>query len=366
MPEKYRVGVVGFGEMGQNHARIWADMPDAELVAIADQDPARYVAAAEQYPQCYILEGMEEMLNYGMVDIVVVATQAPFHCAHTMLALQQGCHVICEKPMALTLNECDTMVNAAKAENLLLAVHHQAVFSRAVARAEELITQGLIGRVYAMRGVGKGRLACYDLMEIGGHILHLMRHFGGEVVVVEGEVLKEGRRITEEDIVEIKTLYPAGRACGKGAGDYIYGRYSFSSGVRATLELATVELPVYDSRYMCLVLQGTKGQLRINFPSRSELWHNQEALDTADQEWLEEEWESTRDHDSRYTYPMRRFAEDFLESVEVDARPKVFGEDGLAVMEMTRAIYAVHFHQAPIYLPNDSRRYMDTLDSLFV
>lgn len=369
MPEKLRVGIVGFGEMGQNHARIWSGMPDAELVAIADSDPRLYAAAAEQYPQCAILKTAEEMFSdtHTQLDIAVIATQASLHCAHTLLAIQRGCHVICEKPMALTLAECDEMVDAAKRMGVALVVHHQHAFTRAAARAEEFIAEGYIGKVYAMRGVGKGRLACYDLMEIGGHMLHLMQHFSkGEVVAVEGEILKNDKRITEADVVEIKTLYPEGRACGKGAGDYIWGRYSFSSGVRATLELATVELPVHDSRYMCLVLQGTKGQFRINFPSRSALFYRSLALDDA--EYAAQVWERldmTTDHDPHYNYPMRQFAEDFLRAIELGLIPSVSGEDGRAVMEMTRGIYAAHFHRAPVYLPNDRRRYVDSLNSLF-
>ena len=49
--EKLRVGIAGFGEMGKNHARVWAAMPDAELAAIADPDAVCYAQAGEQYPQ---------------------------------------------------------------------------------------------------------------------------------------------------------------------------------------------------------------------------------------------------------------------------------------------------------------------------
>ncbi len=106
MLERICVGIAGFGEMGRNHARIWKNIPGAELVAIAEPDSKRYLEAAEQYPQCAIVETIEEMLtNVVPLDIVIVATQAPFHYSHTLLAIRRGCHVICEKPMALSIME---------------------------------------------------------------------------------------------------------------------------------------------------------------------------------------------------------------------------------------------------------------------
>lgn len=351
----WRVGIVGYGEMGRLHARTWNGIPGAKIIAIADQIATRREAAAVQYG-CHAFETIEEMLHHAPdLDIVVVATQAPLHCLHTLLAIQKQHHVICEKPMALSLRDCDTMVDAAKSAGVALAVHHQHIFSKAVEHADELIAQGAIGRLYGIYATGKGRLACYDLMEIGVHSLHLMHYFaGGELDAIEGEVLEMGKRVrvTEYDIRDIKSLYPEGRDSGKGAGDYIYGRYHFTSGVRGVLELATVELPEHTSRYMSFTLRGTKGQLRINFPSRSALFYNREALDSMEGGgWGEFDPGRTRDHDSSYAYSMQQFARDFIESIVARIAPKVSGEEGRAAIEMSYGIYAAHFSASAIFAP---------------
>lgn len=352
---EWRVGIAGYGEMGQLHARTWNDVSDAKVIAIADPIVDRREAAVAQNG-CHAFETIEEMIHYTLdLDIVVVATQAPLHYLHALLAIERGHHVICEKPMALSLRDCDTMVNSAKAKGVALAVHHQHIFSKAVEYADELIAHGLIGRLYGIYATGKGRLACYDLMEVGVHSLHLMHYFaGGELDAMEGEVLDMGKRVrvTEDDIHDIKSLYPEGRESGKGAGDYIYGRYHFSSGVRGVLELATVELPEHTSKYMSFVLRGTKGQLRINFPSRSGLYYNPEALDSVEGGgWVEVDPTRTRDTDPSYAYSMRMFALDFIESITARIAPRVSGEEGRAAIEMSYGIYAAHFSASAIFAP---------------
>lgn len=352
IPKEWKVGIVGFGEMGRLHTRTWSQMPNARVVAVADSVEERREAAALQC-QCYALETIEELLHHVPdLDIVVVATPAPLHCLHASLAIQKGCHVICEKPMALSLRDCDAMAEAAKYAGIALAVHHQHVFMKAVERAEELIESGLIGRLYGIYATGKGRLACYDLLEVGVHSLHLMKYFaGGEPEVIEGEVLRDGKRVGKDEIRGIKEMYPEGRDCGKGAGDYLYGRYHFSSGVRGVLELATVELSEHTGKYMSFILRGTKGQLRIDFPSRSGLFYNSEALDAATVHWQEVDPARTRDHDPSYAYSMRRFARDVLESIRAGIAPKVSGEEGRAAIEMSYGIYASHFVASPILAP---------------
>lgn len=175
MARTMKVGIVGYGVMGEMHGNVWSGMEGVELAAVAEPNPKRQKVCHVRYPKCPVFPGIKEMFGFGpKLDIVVIATHASYHVDGVLTALERGCHVICEKPMALTMDQCDTMVMAANHRKLKLAINHQSIFSRAVTVAEQKIKAGDMGDLYAIKAYGKGRVACSDLMEIAGHLLHLM------------------------------------------------------------------------------------------------------------------------------------------------------------------------------------------------
>ena len=111
---KLRCGVVGLG-IGQCHVAGYRSHPNAELVAVADIDPVRLeeignkkLNVAKRYST------LTEMLANEDLDIVSIATPNKFHAPLTIEALKAGCHVLCEKPMALTMEECEKMMQVEK------------------------------------------------------------------------------------------------------------------------------------------------------------------------------------------------------------------------------------------------------------
>lgn len=168
MKSAVKVGIVGYGMMGRMHADVWLHMPGTKIVAIAEPRKDQQDNIKQAYG-CAVYDSCEEMLLHRPgIDVVVVATHAPLHASHVRLAFSHGCHVICEKPMAITLLQCDAMIAEAKRRKLKLAINHQSIFSRAVTVAEQKIKAGDIGELYAIKAYGKGRIACSDLMEIAG------------------------------------------------------------------------------------------------------------------------------------------------------------------------------------------------------
>ncbi len=356
-----RVGIVGYGRMGKHHAEVFSGIKGAGISAVADPADNLREQARETY-RCAVFDHIHGMLTQReRPDIVVIATHSPLHHEQTLEALSVGCHVICEKPMADSLQECDDMVNLAAARGLKLAVHHQSVFSRAFAHARQMIVSGEIGELCLLRAYGKGRVACSDVKEIGGHLVHGMRYLsGGEVTEVYGDVTCEGRSATNEDARRVQELYPEGRDSGIGAGDRMFGYYKFTNGVRAELQLALLdEAPATynESRVFGYYIDvfGTKERLQLYLPHT--LFRNRSPYDDwarGATRWEEVNPDFRNDRDPLLT---RLFIEDFIEAIQKDRDPRVSGREGRIAMEMTLGITRSHLMGVPLAIPLADRRH---------
>ncbi len=133
-----RVGVVGVGALGQHHARVYSDLPEAELVAVVDPqvDRAREVAARFH---CESFRSHEEMID--RVDAVSVAAPTRDHASIGMDFLRQGKHVLLEKPMTQTVREADDLIEIQLGSGRVLQVGHSERFNSALRAIQPLVTR---------------------------------------------------------------------------------------------------------------------------------------------------------------------------------------------------------------------------------
>ena len=126
-----RVGVIGVGAMGRNHARVLHDLANVELAGMADQD----AATAQQVGAATGTRGYEsyqELLERERPQAVVVAVPSDAHHPVVLDALAAGCHVLVEKPIAATVEQADDLVKAASKAKKVLAVGHIERYNPAV------------------------------------------------------------------------------------------------------------------------------------------------------------------------------------------------------------------------------------------
>jgi len=132
-----RVGVVGVGVMGSNHARVFAGLPGTELVGVADPDrkQAEFVARTLA---CDAMAGVEELLE-RRVDAITVAAPTHLHRDIALKCIARGVHVMVEKPIASSVEEGREIIAAARRANLTLMVGHVERFNPAVEAIKEAI-----------------------------------------------------------------------------------------------------------------------------------------------------------------------------------------------------------------------------------
>jgi len=163
-PKKICVAVVGTGEFGRNHARVYRELPGAELVGIYDKDPARAAAVALEF-NTQVLPDLSVLR--GRVDAASVAVPTVVHAQVGCQLLEMGIDVLVEKPMAVNLAEADLLLVAAKKQQRILQIGHVERFNPAVIAVEPVLNRPLFFEVHRL-GVFTPRSldvdVIYDLM----------------------------------------------------------------------------------------------------------------------------------------------------------------------------------------------------------
>ena len=140
-----KICVIGCGRWGKNHLRTLASL--GSLAAAVDVDDAKLSAVLEQYPAIKGYNNIEEAVMAGY-DGYVVATPAETHLPLAMAVISKGLNVLVEKPMTLTANEAQMLIDAAKKSGSRLMVGHVLLFHPAIRKIKELIDSGRIGKLY--------------------------------------------------------------------------------------------------------------------------------------------------------------------------------------------------------------------------
>lgn len=144
---KIRVAVVGAGEFGRNHARVYRELEEAELIGVVDLKAERARAVAAEYGT-QTIPGIEALPE--RVDAVSVAVPTVDHARIGCRLLELGLDVLVEKPMAASLAEADALIATAKANGRVLQVGHLERFNPAVVAAEKVITRPLFFEVHRL------------------------------------------------------------------------------------------------------------------------------------------------------------------------------------------------------------------------
>lgn len=148
--KKLRCGVIGLG-MGQSHVAGFQSHPSAEVVAIADQSPDRLKTVGDKYNVPSAYETAEEMLEREELDIVSIATPNVFHKPLALAAFKAGCHVLCEKPMAMNAAEGREMLAAAEKAGKRLMINFSYRFTEQSWALKKQVDSGMLGDVYFAR-----------------------------------------------------------------------------------------------------------------------------------------------------------------------------------------------------------------------
>ena len=253
-----KVAVIGYGatcDMGKIHL---SDMQKAGMTptAVCEMNPARLEVARRDFPGIETWRNMDEMLARSPANLVTIITPHNTHADIAKKCLNSGRHVICEKPLAITTGECDSMIAAAKKNRLLLSTYHNRHWDGWILQALKTIRSDAIGDVVHV----EMRLSGWNMpndqwrssKSISGGILYDWGvHF-----------LEYGLQIIDDRIIEVSGHAKSGVWSGRskwGADtieDEAFVTIRFASGKWATLFISNIDLKPKES---WLEIAGTKG-----------------------------------------------------------------------------------------------------------
>jgi predicted dehydrogenase len=156
-----KVGIVGFGFMGRMHYQCWKAIKDTEVVAICDvntniaEDAKKAIGNIEgadstaDFSRIELYTDFDKMLRQVRLDAISLTLPTYLHADCSIKALTCGVHVLCEKPMALNVTDCQRMVDAANRTGKILQIGHCVRFWPEYAKAKEIVDSGQYGRVIA-------------------------------------------------------------------------------------------------------------------------------------------------------------------------------------------------------------------------
>jgi predicted dehydrogenase len=303
-----RVAVIGVGELGSRHARLYAELPGCRLVGVADLDLARARAVGETY-QARAVTDFEELVSE--IDAATVAVPTLAHRDVTVRLLKAGVHVLVEKPIATNLAEASEMVAAAAERDRVLAVGHTERHNPAV--------EALLSRARDPRFIEVHRLGAFSPRSLDiDVVLDLMIH---DIDVVATLVEDE---VASVEAVGVPVLTPR--------VDIANARIRFSRGCVANITASRVsqekvrKLRVFEKdRYVSLDYQTQEAVSYRLVPTggpRPDI--------------------RKEDLTVRREEPLRRELEDFLQAVGGGSRPKVHGEAGLRALDLAlRVVRAI-------------------------
>ncbi|MGI8960674.1 MAG: Gfo/Idh/MocA family oxidoreductase [Bryobacteraceae bacterium] len=174
--EYLNFGVIGVGEMGKFHAEtLRYHVPEARLIAVADVNLARAKAVASDLKIGSFYDNTDSLLARTDIHAVVISSPPKFHGSAIRLAAAARKHIFCEKPLAITLEDADSALDAVRDAGLTLQVGHMRRYDSAYAEAKRRIDEGEIGRIVLFKSIGRDYQAPSDAAaqtELNGTLFH--------------------------------------------------------------------------------------------------------------------------------------------------------------------------------------------------
>jgi predicted dehydrogenase len=248
-----KVGIVGFGFMGQTHYKCWKKVEGVKVVAICDvnpnieEDTKRAVGnigdgqEEVDFRSLNVYADFDKMLSEEKLDAVSITLPTYLHPDTSIKALAAGVNVMCEKPMALTSKDCEGMITEAKRSGKILQIGHCVRFWPEYAKAKEIIDSGEYGKVIA--GTFQ-RLGSAPTWSIDNWFLDEQRS-GGVALDLHKAVCSVGAKDPGGGLLHISTqyLYDNDTAITAEGGWAMMPAFGFEMSFNIVLEKATL---VYD------------------------------------------------------------------------------------------------------------------------
>lgn len=333
MKDKFGYGIIGCGVIAPWHARAVKNLPNAELIAVCDIELPKAEKIRDEFGAQYVYEDLNELLARDDVDVISICTPSGHHHEVAVAAARAGKHIMSEKPLDVTVEHMDAMINAARDADVKLAC----IFQRRTSRLWQLVKQAVDEQRFGKLVLGSAYLKYfrsqeyYDsagwrgtwaldgggaLMNQGVHLIDLFRWIMGPIDTIFSFADHLARNIEVEDtcVASIR----------------------FASGAFGTLEGTTSVTPGLNHR---VELHGENGSIRID-GEKIVTW----AVPGEEKEHIESQLsdnigDAASDPTAISADGHQMQIADLLDAVNEDREPMINGEEARKAVEFILAVY---------------------------
>lgn len=330
-----RVAIIGAGQVADKvHASYYCTRNDLELEAVCDSRLSQAQALAEKYGNASVWDDPQAMLLAVKPDVVSVCSPNRFHYEHTLMALEAGCHVMCEKPPAMTPEQAREMCDTARKQGKVLAYDFHHRFALDTQQLREQVTNGVLGEIYvttarALRRCGVPGWGVFTNKELqgGGPLIDIGIHMLDAAMYVLG--FPAVKSVTAHSFQKIGTQ----KSCGQfgewdpatyNVEDSLFGTIEFHNGGILWLE-TSFTLNIREQSIMNVSFCGDKAGATL-FPAHIYTDNNGELMTLMQREMAD---------DNRHLRSMEAFIN------HVQGKPVMIAdaEQGYIIQQLVAALY---------------------------
>jgi len=330
---KINVGIIGCGKIAQvRHIPEYEANPNVIIKGFYDMDAKRTGELAQKH-NCLAYNSYAELLDDEQIDAVSICVANHAHAQISIEALKAGKHVLCEKPMAITLEDCEAMVAVAKENNRYLMIGQNQRLAKAHQKAKELISQGAIGEVLTFRTTfghsgpetwsvdsgkevwffDKSRAAMGAMADLGIHKTDVIQYIiGQKIIETQANLSTIDKRDAKGELI--------------GVDDNAICIYRMENGALGTM---TASWTYYGEEDNTTIIYGTKGIIRLY---DDEQYSVQFIADNGERINYEIDQIQTNDNQTA-----SGVIDLFVESLVNDVEPEISGADVLHAMKVVFA-----------------------------
>jgi 1,5-anhydro-D-fructose reductase (1,5-anhydro-D-mannitol-forming) len=326
MMDNLRWGVIGFGSFADvAMGPAITNTPGHTLFAITGRDRMRVDRFAKKYGVEHSFTSASDLVSTPDLDAVYVATPNNQHCEHTILAAEHGLHVLCEKPMAVSLEEARRMTESCTANGVKLMIGNMMRFNPCHRWVKHIIREGVLGSVTEAKATFEYHLSDEGspwrldpevggggaIMDVGVHCIDLLRYLLGAEVTRVGAFVDTGSYPFPADISAIMMLM-------------------FDSGAFGTVSVSFINKHPLNR----VEIRGTEGSL----VSEGTLWRDSAGRVSVETSSSKQIYESSL----KVPDPYRLQIEHFAGCIKNDTEPIISGSEGLKDLAVCLAAYKSH------------------------
>ena len=316
-----KTAVIGVGSMGRNHARVYWEMPEADLIGVSDVNPETAQDIAARY-NTQAFENYHQLLDQ-QPDAVTIAVPTVHHLQVAMDVIARGIDLFIEKPIAFSVEEGQQIITTAKEKGVKLFIGHIERFNPAVIALKQHITDGNLGRVFQIDAHRQGPFPARIndvgvVIDLAVHDLDIMRYITGSEMV----------RVYAETERRIHSQYE----------DLLTGLVRLDDGTVGTLSINWLT----PTKIRELFVTGERGMYQVNLLTQDLFFYENAVANGLDWENLRMLRGVREGAMTRFVIPkkepLRAEQEAFLAAVRGEDPVAVTGEDGLRVLEIAQAL----------------------------